>query len=90
MNCLRCNTPVSPGANFCGNCGAPVPPPAPSAQQPVFAGAANEPVPQVGDPQGVFRSGDVTVRIEGELVPVVDVELGGRENIYFEHHVLLW
>ena len=38
----------------------------------------------------MLRSGDIAVRIEGELVPVVDVELGGRENIYFEHHVLLW
>jgi uncharacterized protein (AIM24 family) len=44
----------------------------------------------MGDPTGVIRSGDVTVRIEGELVPVVDVELGGSESIYFEHHVLLW
>jgi len=54
------------------------------------AGGRNEPVPQQGDPQGIIRSGDVAVRIEGELVPVVDVELGGQENIYFEHHVLLW
>jgi len=53
-------------------------------------GGYNESVPQQGDPQGVLRSGDVAVRIEGELVPVVDVELGGRENVYFEHHVLLW
>jgi hypothetical protein len=32
----------------------------------------------------------VAVRIEGELGPVIDVTLGGRENVYFEHHVLLW
>ena len=51
---------------------------------------ATEPVLQQGGPQGVLRAGDVAVRIEGELVPVVDVELGGRENVYFEHHVLLW
>jgi len=54
------------------------------------AGGANEPVPQHGDPQGLIRLGDIAVRIEGELVPVVDVQLGGRERIYFEHHVLLW
>ena len=59
-------------------------------QQDYGVGGYNEPVPQQGDPRGIIRSGDVAVRIEGELVPVVDVELGGRENIYFEHHVLLW
>jgi hypothetical protein len=54
------------------------------------AGGSNEPVLQQGEPQGLLRAGDVAVRIEGELVPVVNVELGGRENVYFEHHVLLW
>lgn len=31
----------------------------------------------------------VTYHIEGELVPVLHVELT-RANVYFEHHVLLW
>ncbi|HEY0777631.1 MAG TPA: AIM24 family protein [Gemmatirosa sp.] len=31
----------------------------------------------------------VTYHIEGELVPVLHVELSG-EGVYFEHHVLLW
>ncbi len=33
---------------------------------------------------------DTTVRIEGEVVPVVEVNLGKQESIYFEHHILLW
>jgi len=33
--------------------------------------------------------GGVTYHIEGELVPVLQVELG-QAAIYFEHHVLLW
>jgi uncharacterized protein (AIM24 family) len=28
--------------------------------------------------------------LEGELVPVLTVELAGRQSIYFEHHILLW
>jgi uncharacterized protein (AIM24 family) len=32
--------------------------------------------------------GGVTYHIEGELVPVLHVELG--EPVYFEHHVMLW
>jgi uncharacterized protein (AIM24 family) len=31
----------------------------------------------------------VTYHIEGELVPVLHIELG-REPIYFEHYILLW
>ncbi len=34
--------------------------------------------------------GDMTVRVEGELVPVADVELGRQQTIYFEHHIVLW
>jgi len=33
--------------------------------------------------------GGVTYHVEGELVPVLQVELAGMP-IYFEHHVLLW
>lgn len=98
MTCPNCGAPLRPGSTFCGNCGQRIethgdgPPaaPPPSFGRAGGGGDFNEPVPQQGDPQGVLRSGDVAVKIEGELVPVVDVELGGRENIYFEHHVLLW
>lgn len=35
--------------------------------------------------------GGVTYHIEGELVPVLQVELGAAAvGVYFEHHVLLW
>jgi uncharacterized protein (AIM24 family) len=97
MNCPQCGVPLGPDAQFCGNCGARLEPSmaagmayAGGAQGGYGAGGSHEPVPQQGEPQGLLRSGDVAVRIEGELVPVVDVELGGRENVYFEHHVLLW
>ncbi len=29
-------------------------------------------------------------RLEGELVPVLHMELDGQTSVYFEHHVLLW
>ena len=32
----------------------------------------------------------MSIKVEGELVPVVDVELGRQQTIYFEHHILLW
>ncbi|HEY2806609.1 MAG TPA: AIM24 family protein [Gemmatimonadales bacterium] len=32
----------------------------------------------------------VTYHLDGELVPVLTVELTGKTSVYFEHHVLLW
>jgi uncharacterized protein (AIM24 family) len=34
--------------------------------------------------------GGVTYHLEGELVPVLTVELSGSASVYFEHHILLW
>ena len=34
--------------------------------------------------------GGVTYHLDGELVPVLTVELGPRTTVYFEHHILLW
>jgi uncharacterized protein (AIM24 family) len=45
---------------------------------------------ELHNPKGPLRIGDVTVSIEGELVPVVDIMLGNQLPIYFEHHILLW
>ncbi len=30
------------------------------------------------------------IKIEGEVVPAVSVELGQQQTVYFEHHILLW
>src|SRR5919198_4251151 len=101
MTCPQCGAPLRPAAQFCGTCGARLDPSLAAARSGAArayggarggygAGGFNEPVLQQGEPQGLLRAGDVAVRIAGELVPVVDVELGGRENVYFEHHVLLW
>jgi uncharacterized protein (AIM24 family) len=31
-----------------------------------------------------------TYHLDGELVPVLTVDLEGGQSIYFEHHILLW
>ncbi len=48
------------------------------------------PRPEAHNPKGPIRVGDLTVKIDGELVPVVDIMLGNQLSIYFEHHILLW
>jgi len=45
---------------------------------------------ELHNPKGPLKVGDLTITIEGELVPVVDVMLGNQVSIYFEHHILLW
>jgi len=42
------------------------------------------------NPKGPLRLADMTITIDGELVPVVDIMLGNQMPIYFEHHILLW
>jgi uncharacterized protein (AIM24 family) len=82
-NCPTCQAPLAPDAKFCANCGAPVP----VATQ---VGGYTEPVPETDNPRAPITLGDVSIKVEGELVPVVDVELGQQQTIYFEHHILLW
>ncbi len=65
------------------------------ATQPVRRIRNNEvlgPVPraELHNPKGPLKVGDMTITIDGELVPVVDVMLGNQFSIYFEHHILLW
>lgn len=45
---------------------------------------------ELHNPKGPIRVADLTVNIDGELVPVVDIMLGNQMPIYFEHHILLW
>ncbi|MDQ6659345.1 MAG: AIM24 family protein [Chloroflexota bacterium] len=48
------------------------------------------PKAELHNPKGPLHVGDMTISIEGELVPVVDIMLGNQLPIYFEHHILLW
>ncbi len=51
---------------------------------------AAEPKAELHNPKSPLHVADMTISIEGELVPVVDIMLGGQMPIYFEHHILLW
>ena len=83
MNCPSCQAALPDRARFCPNCGAP-------AGEQTTVGGYTEPQPELDNPKQPITLGDLTIRVEGELVPVVDVELGRGLSIYFEHHILLW
>jgi uncharacterized protein (AIM24 family) len=83
MNCPTCQAPLAADAKFCANCGAPAP-------QPTQVGSYTEPVGETDNPKAPILLGDMKIKVEGELVPVVDVELGSQQTVYFEHHILLW
>ena len=48
------------------------------------------PKAELHNPKGPLHVADMTITIDGELVPVVDIMLGNQMPIYFEHHILLW
>jgi len=48
------------------------------------------PKAELHNPKGPLKIADMTISIDGELVPVVDIMLGNQMPIYFEHHILLW
>jgi len=45
---------------------------------------------ELHNPKGPLHVADMTITIDGQLVPVADVMLGNQLPIYFEHHILLW
>jgi len=45
---------------------------------------------ELHNPKGPLHVADMTITVDGALVPVADVMLGNQLSIYFEHHILLW
>ena len=45
--------------------------------------------PQIRDLTEI-RFWSSVAQVDGTVVPVVDVELGAGDGVFFEHHVMLW
>jgi uncharacterized protein (AIM24 family) len=97
MICPQCGTPAAPDARFCQACGAPLPvdePPGARVTRALgttpSARGAGPLVTDTADAGRTIQLGDLRITVEGDLVPVANVELGAQHTIYFEHHILLW
>jgi uncharacterized protein (AIM24 family) len=104
--CGTCGMPLQSAGRTPAPPGSPVPPGAPgdpySAPQGGFvppnqyeeygSSPFGNAVPraELHNPRGPLQVADMSISIEGELVPVVDIMLGSQMPVYFEHHILLW
>jgi uncharacterized protein (AIM24 family) len=81
--CQWCNSQNEAAATSCRSCGAPL-----DVRNLVSDSGWRE-APRIRDMTEV-RFGQSTCQVEGEVVPVAEINLGAGDWIYFEHHVMLW
>jgi uncharacterized protein (AIM24 family) len=83
IECQWCRGQNTPGSTSCDICGAPL-----NAANLVSDSGWRE-APRLRD-MTEFRFSNSTCQVEGELVPVAELNLGQNDMVYFEHHVMLW
>ena len=84
--CQKCGAPTLDNSNFCPVCGAALP----LGQLPGHGSSLPANPSYIVAARQVIQVGDVSIEVEGGLVPIANVHLGGVYSIYFEHHILLW
>jgi uncharacterized protein (AIM24 family) len=83
IECQWCRGQNPPGSTSCIICGAPL-----DAKNMVSESGWRE-SPRLRD-MTEFRFSNSGCQVEGELVPVAEVNLAAGDAVYFEHHVMLW
>ena len=81
--CDWCGAQSPPAATSCVACGAPL-----NIKNLVSDSGWRE-APRLKDMSEV-HFGSSICQVEGEIVPVAEITLGGQDAIFFEHHVMLW
>jgi uncharacterized protein (AIM24 family) len=81
--CQWCQTQNEPTAVACRSCGAPL-----DIKDLVSESGWRE-APRIKDMTEI-QFGTSTCQVEGEVVPVAEINLGASDSVFFEHHVLLW
>ena len=83
IECQWCKAQNDAGQTTCATCGAPL-----DARNLVSDSGWKE-APRLRD-MTEFNFSNSTCQVEGELVPVAELNLGEGDWVFFEHHVLLW
>ena len=83
VQCRWCRGQSPASATTCERCGAPL------DIRNLVSDAGWRQAPQIRDLTEIRWSSSVA-QVDGTVVPVVDVELGAGDAVFFEHHVMLW
>ena len=83
IQCQWCQSYNNRGATSCSSCGAPL-----DVRNLVSESGWRE-APRIRDMTEIHFNSS-TCQVEGEIVPVAEINLGYGDSIFFEHHVMLW
>ncbi len=83
LQCQWCQSMNTTGATSCRTCGAPL-----DVRNLVSESGWRE-APRIRDMTEI-HFGASTCQVEGDVVPVAEINLGQGDAIFFEHHVMLW
>jgi uncharacterized protein (AIM24 family) len=83
IQCQWCQSMNVKSATSCSTCGAPL-----DIRNLVSESGWRE-APRIRDMTEIHFSSS-TCQVEGEIVPAAEINLGGGDSIFFEHHVMLW
>jgi uncharacterized protein (AIM24 family) len=83
LQCQWCQSQNPPGALACRTCGAPL------DVKDLVSDSGWREAPRIRDMTEI-HFGASTCQVEGEIVPVAEINLGQGDSVFFEHHVLLW
>jgi uncharacterized protein (AIM24 family) len=83
IQCQWCQAMNEKSAVSCRACGAPL-----DIKNLVSESGWRE-APRIKDMTEI-RFGQSSCQVEGEIVPVAEINVGPGDSIFFEHHVLLW
>lgn len=83
IQCEWCGSMSPPQAIACWACGAPL------DMRNLVSESGWREAPRIKDMTEI-RFGNSTCQVEGEIVPVAEINLAQGDSVFFEHQVLLW
>lgn len=83
LSCSWCKAQNDLGRTSCAVCGAPL------DVAEIVTESGWRSIPKVRDATK-FGFSQSTCEVEGEIVPVISIDLGSGDWVFFEHHTLLW